>query len=86
MIATNIHYSFLTTYTTITNTLLQDGLVIEIKDPLAATLNTLARECLADIVNPKPVPFLLEVHGEELVAQTGFVNEIVEHLQSLVRT
>jgi hypothetical protein len=60
--------------------------VIEIKDPLAATLNTLARECLKDTDNPKPIPFLLEVHGEELVAQTGFVNEIVEHLQSLVRT
>jgi hypothetical protein len=58
--------------------------VIEIKDPLAATLNALAKECLKDPDNPKPVPFLLEVHGEDLVAQTGFVNEIIEHLQSLV--
>ena len=58
--------------------------MIEIKDPLAVTLNQLARSALADPSSPKPVPFLLEIHGKELTEQPGFVQEITELLKSIV--
>lgn len=63
----------------------EDGLVIELKDPLAAKLTQLATQALSDSTRPDPTAFLLEIHGPELVAQQGFVQEVTDHLTSLVR-